>query len=51
MFYTGNDGITRWNDFVADMFFNALITAYFVPYMYLGKRDKMIDTFKSICKI
>ena len=51
MFYKGIEAMDRWNEFLADTYFNALINLYFAPYAYLGKRDKMIDTFKSICRV
>ena len=51
MFYTGKEFLERWNEVLADIWFNAFINAYFAPYMYLGKRDEMIDTFKNICRI
>lgn len=50
MFYTGTEAWERWNEFLADACFNAFINLYFAPYMYLGKRDEIVDTFKSICK-
>ncbi len=51
MFYGGIEAMDRWNEFLADTYFNVLINLYFAPYAYLGKRDKMIDTFKSICRV
>jgi len=50
MYYTGIGAFERWNEFLADTWFNTFINLYFAPYMYLGKRDEMMDTFKSICR-